>query len=49
MTILVTRPSPTGEQLVTRLRKLGYNAWHSPLIEFSLDENSPACLPYYRH
>ncbi|MFJ5441925.1 uroporphyrinogen-III synthase [Pectobacterium sp. CHL-2024] len=35
MTILVTRPSPTGEQLVTRLRKLGYNAWHSPLIEFS--------------
>ncbi|MEH2921932.1 uroporphyrinogen-III synthase [Samsonia erythrinae] len=35
MTILVTRPSPAGEQLVTRLRKLGYNAWHSPLIEFS--------------
>ncbi|PWC11776.1 uroporphyrinogen-III synthase [Brenneria roseae subsp. americana] len=35
MTILVTRPSPAGEQLVTRLRKLGYSAWHSPLIEFS--------------
>ncbi|MEH0874509.1 uroporphyrinogen-III synthase [Pectobacterium cacticida] len=35
MTILVTRPSPTGEQLVARLRKLGYHAWHSPLIEFS--------------
>lgn len=35
MTILVTRPSPAGEQLVTRLRKLGYSAYHSPLIEFS--------------
>ncbi|RLM18960.1 uroporphyrinogen-III synthase [Brenneria alni] len=35
MTILVTRPSPAGEQLVTRLRKLGYSAYHSPLIEFA--------------
>lgn len=35
MTILVTRPSPAGEQLVARLRKLGYSAYHSPLIEFS--------------
>ncbi|MBJ7223063.1 MULTISPECIES: uroporphyrinogen-III synthase [unclassified Brenneria] len=35
MTILVTRPSPAGEQLVTRLRKRGYSAYHSPLIEFS--------------
>ncbi|PWC14662.1 uroporphyrinogen-III synthase [Brenneria corticis] len=35
MTILVTRPSPAGEQLVTRLRKLGHSAYHSPLIEFS--------------
>lgn len=35
MTILVTRPSPAGEALVTRLRKLGQRAYHSPLIEFS--------------
>lgn len=35
MSILVTRPSPGGEQLVTRLRVLGREAWHFPLIEFS--------------
>jgi uroporphyrinogen-III synthase len=35
MTILVTRPSPTGEQLVSRLRARGQPAWHLPLIEFS--------------
>lgn len=35
MTILVTRPSPAGEQLVARLRTLGRVAYHSPLIEFS--------------
>ncbi|KAA8996439.1 uroporphyrinogen-III synthase [Affinibrenneria salicis] len=35
MTILVTRPSPAGEQLVDRLRRLGKSACHSPLIEFA--------------
>ncbi|MBQ4797524.1 uroporphyrinogen-III synthase, partial [Pectobacterium versatile] len=35
MTILVTRPSPAGEQLVARLRMAGLPAYHSPLIEFS--------------
>ncbi|SLM64972.1 MULTISPECIES: uroporphyrinogen-III synthase [Dickeya] len=35
MTILVTRPSPAGEQLVARLRMAGLSAYHSPLIEFS--------------
>lgn len=35
MTILVTRPSPYGEQLIVRLRALGRVAYHCPLIEFS--------------
>ena len=35
MNILVTRPSPAGEQLVSRLRTLGQVAWSFPLIEFS--------------
>ena len=35
MSILVTRPSPAGEQLVSRLRALGRVAWSFPLIEFS--------------
>ncbi len=35
MSILVTRPSPDGEVLVSRLRALGQSAWHFPLIEFS--------------
>ncbi|MBX9331152.1 uroporphyrinogen-III synthase, partial [Serratia marcescens] len=30
MTILVTRPSPSGEQLVSRLRALGRVAYHAP-------------------
>lgn len=34
MTILVTRPSPNGEQLVEQLRRLGHSAWHFPLVEF---------------
>ncbi|WP_392421086.1 uroporphyrinogen-III synthase [Edwardsiella piscicida] len=33
MSILVTRPSPAGEQLVERLRALGMEAWHTPLID----------------
>lgn len=35
MNILVTRPSPTGEMLVSRLRALGQVAWSFPLIEFT--------------
>ncbi|TKI04177.1 uroporphyrinogen-III synthase [Martelella alba] len=35
MSILVTRPSPAGEQLVERLRSRGFSAWHLPLIVFS--------------
>lgn len=34
MSILVTRPSPSGEKLVNRLRANGKLAWHLPLIEF---------------
>lgn len=34
MTILVTRPLPAGEQLVSRLRALGQEAWSLPLIQF---------------
>ncbi|TCL05077.1 MULTISPECIES: uroporphyrinogen-III synthase [Sodalis] len=44
MTILVTRPSPAGEQLVNRLRSRGQSAWHLPLIEFSPGEEL-ALLP----
>lgn len=42
MSILVTRPSPSGEQLVSRLRALGQVAWHFPLIEFSPGRELPA-------
>ncbi|NUU68748.1 uroporphyrinogen-III synthase [Enterobacteriaceae bacterium BIT-l23] len=35
MRILVTRPSPDGEALVSRLRAMGLVAWSFPLIEFS--------------
>ncbi|HKS33588.1 MAG TPA: uroporphyrinogen-III synthase [Enterobacteriaceae bacterium] len=35
MNILVTRPLPQGEELVSRLRALGRVAWHFPLIEFT--------------
>ncbi|RWR02761.1 uroporphyrinogen-III synthase [[Pantoea] beijingensis] len=35
MTILVTRPSPAAEELVSRLRALGKVAWSLPLIEFT--------------
>ncbi len=44
MTILVTRPSPFGEQLVSRLRTLGRVAYHSPLIDFA-PGNGLAVLP----
>lgn len=42
MTILVTRPSPAGEALAARLRKLGHAACHSPLIEFAPGGDLPA-------
>lgn len=35
MRILVTRPSPDGEALVSRLHALGLVAWSFPLIEFA--------------
>ncbi|MBS0849928.1 uroporphyrinogen-III synthase [Citrobacter sp. JGM124] len=35
MTILVTRPSPAGEELVRRLRLTGKTAYSFPLIEFA--------------
>jgi len=35
MSILVTRPSPDGEALVSRLRMQGLVAWSFPLIEFA--------------
>ncbi|CNF01462.1 uroporphyrinogen-III synthase [Yersinia nurmii] len=41
MTILVTRPSPAGEQLVSRLRALGRVAYHAPLIDFSPGRDLP--------
>jgi uroporphyrinogen-III synthase len=44
MTILVTRPSPAGEQLVSRLRALGRVAFHAPLIDFA-PGNDLARLP----
>lgn len=41
MTILVTRPSPAGEQLVSRLRALGRVACHIPLIDFTPGADLP--------
>lgn len=44
MTILVTRPSPAGEELVSRLRALGQVAYSFPLIEF-YPGRQLECLP----
>ncbi|PHM74847.1 uroporphyrinogen-III synthase [Xenorhabdus kozodoii] len=33
MSILITRPAPTGEELVKRLRSIGKSAFSAPLIE----------------
>lgn len=41
MNILVTRPSPAGEQLVNRLRACGKSAWHLPLIDFMPGNDLP--------
>ncbi|WP_075183413.1 uroporphyrinogen-III synthase [Pantoea sp. 1.19] len=35
MTILVTRPAPAGDALVSRLHALGRRGWSLPLIEFA--------------
>ncbi|MDF7762017.1 uroporphyrinogen-III synthase [Kosakonia cowanii] len=42
MSILVTRPSPSGEALVSRLRTLGLVAWSFPLIEFTPGRELPS-------
>ena len=41
MSILVTRPSPAGVELVTRLCALGRAAWSFPLIEFTPGRELP--------
>lgn len=41
MSILVTRPLPQGEELVSRLRALGRVAWSFPLIEFTPGRSFP--------
>ena len=48
MSILVTRPSPAGEQLVSRLRALGQVAWSFPLIEFSPGRELPTLADQMR-
>ncbi|MBK4714996.1 MULTISPECIES: uroporphyrinogen-III synthase [Tenebrionibacter/Tenebrionicola group] len=48
MSILVTRPSPAGDDLVRRLRALGREAWSLPLIEFSPGRELQK-LPAYLH
>lgn len=42
MSILVTRPLPQGEALVSRLRAMGRVAWSFPLIEFTPGRELPA-------
>ena len=49
MSILVTRPSPAGEELVSRLRTLGQVAWHFPLIEFSPGRQLPQLFRHWTH
>lgn len=48
MSILVTRPSPAGDQLVSRLRALGQVAWSFPLIEFSPGRELPLLTGHLR-
>lgn len=48
MSILVTRPSPAGEELVSRLRTLGQVAWSFPLIEFAPGRELPTLAPVFR-
>lgn len=46
MTILVTRPSPEGQQLVERLRLTGRQAWHLPLIDFLPGRQLSECCSF---
>ncbi|ADO50464.1 uroporphyrinogen-III synthase [[Enterobacter] lignolyticus] len=41
MSILVTRPSEQGEELVRRLQAMGREAWSFPLIEFTPGRDLP--------
>jgi hypothetical protein len=45
MSILVTRPSPPGRELVSRLRATGAVAWSFPLIEFTPGRELSAVYP----
>lgn len=45
MSILVTRPAPQGEALVSRLCALGQVAWSFPLIEFMPGRELPKLSP----
>ena len=47
--VLVTRPSPAGEELVGRLRTLGVEAWSLPLIEFTPGRELPYLPEYLTH
>ncbi len=49
MSILVTRPLPQGEELVSRLRALGRVAWSFPLIEFTPGRELPALGGHLTH
>ncbi|ADV33961.1 uroporphyrinogen-III synthase [Candidatus Blochmanniella vafra str. BVAF] len=46
MNILVTRPSPNGEELVHKLLAIGKFAHHLPLIYFSSGKNLPLIKKY---
>ncbi|WP_338883681.1 uroporphyrinogen-III synthase [Xenorhabdus sp. TH1] len=41
MSILITRPVPAGEELVTRLRSIGKSAFSAPLIEIQPGADLP--------
>ncbi|MFP3019102.1 MAG: uroporphyrinogen-III synthase [Arsenophonus sp.] len=44
MSVLVTRPNPSGEKLVQHIRSLGKIAFHAPLIKI-IPGNELAILP----
>ncbi|MFP3013791.1 MAG: hypothetical protein ACTS8R_01955 [Arsenophonus sp. NC-QC1-MAG3] len=44
MSILVTRPNPSGEKLVQRIKSLGIMAFHIPLIKI-IPGNKLTLLP----
>ena len=49
MSILVTRPLPQGEALVSRLRAMGRVAWSFPLIEFTPGRELPVLGDHLAH